>query len=178
MQVRTRRVVVISLLVAAALVLHIIERLLPIPQLAPGVKLGLANIVTLFSIFTLPLSDALFIVFLRTVLGALLGGGVASLLFSLTGGLVSLLVMWLAAKPKDWFSLPAISVMGALAHNIGQLFVASIVVGNFAFYAYLPILIGSGAITGIFIGMITRLLLSSWERTGLASAMKQRQKMQ
>ncbi len=168
---KTRKLVTISLLVAVALVLHVVERLMPIPQLAPGVKLGLANIVTLFSIFTLPLTDTILVILLRTALGSLLGGGVSSMMFSLAGGFTALAVMWLASRAKDWFSLPAISIMGALAHNVGQLFVASVIVGNFAFYAYLPVLIASGAVTGIFVGMVTRLLLISWERTGLGKAM-------
>ena len=167
---KTKKLVTISLLVALGLVLHLVERLLPIPQLAPGVKLGLANIVTLFSIYTLPLPDTILVVLLRTLLSSLLGGGVSSMLFSLAGGFSALAVMWITSRARNWFSLPAVSVLGALAHNIGQLFVASIIVGNFAFYSYLPVLIASGAVTGVFVGLVTRLLLDSWKRTGLAAA--------
>lgn len=163
---KARRVVLLGLLVAVALVLHVVERLLPIPQLAPGVKLGLANIVTLFSIYTLPVSDTLLVIVVRTTLGAIFGGGMSSLMFSLAGGLASFVIMWLASRIRNFFSLPAVSIMGALAHNAGQLFVASLVVGNFSFFAYLPILVISGTITGIFIGLVTRFLLTSWSRIG------------
>jgi len=87
-------------------------------------------------------------------------------MFSLAGGLASFVIMWLASRIRNFFSLPAVSIMGALAHNAGQLFVASLVVGNFSFFAYLPILVISGTITGIFIGLVTRFLLTSWSRIG------------
>lgn len=163
---KAKRVVLLGLLVAMALVLHLVERLLPIPQLAPGVKLGLANIVTLFSIYTLPVSDTLLVIVVRTTLSSLFGGGLSSLMFSLTGGLASFIVMWVASRFPNLFSLPVVSVMGALAHNAGQLLVASLIVGNFAFFAYLPILVASGAITGIFIGFVTHFLLTSWSKIG------------
>jgi heptaprenyl diphosphate synthase len=150
----TRRLALMALLVSMALVLHVIENLLPIPYIAPGVKLGLANIASLMAIVTFGLREAVVVVTLRSLLGSLLSGVPSSFFFSVAGGLLSTTVMysayrWLGSK----FSLIGISVMGAIAHNIGQLFVASIVVENFGVYLYLPVLMFSAVITGIFIGL-------------------------
>jgi heptaprenyl diphosphate synthase len=149
----TRKLAILALFVSMALVLHVVENFLPIPYIAPGVKLGLANIVSLIAIIIFGFKEALIIVLLRTFLGSLLGGVPSSFFFSAAGGLLSTFVMyfmykWVGTK----FSLVGISISGAVAHNVGQLFVASLIVENFGLYVYLPLLMISAVVTGIFIG--------------------------
>jgi heptaprenyl diphosphate synthase len=149
----TRKLAILALFVSMALVLHVVENFLPIPYIAPGVKLGLANIVSLIAIIVFGFKEALIIVLLRTFLGSLLGGVPSSFFFSAAGGLLSTFVMYFTYK---WvgtkFSLVGISISGAVAHNVGQLFVASLIVENFGLYVYLPLLMISAVVTGIFIG--------------------------
>ena len=157
----TRKLALLAMLVSVALVLHVVESLLPIPHIAPGVKLGLANIVSLMTIVIFGVKEALAVVLLRTFLGALLGGVPSNFFFSSAGGVLSTLVMyamyrWAGTK----FSLVGISVAGAVAHNVGQLFVASLIVENFGLYIYLPILMASAIVTGIFIGFTVKYVMT------------------
>ena len=149
----TRRITWIGVLVSQALVLHTVERMLPIPQLAPGVKLGLANIITLVALNILPWSDAFLVMVLRSMLGALLGGGASGVLFSLAGGAFSFLAMSFLMRYRDvLFSIAAISVGGAFLHNVGQLLMASLIVETFNILVYFPILAASALVTGFFTG--------------------------
>lgn len=150
----TRKMVILSLLVSQALVLHVIERMIPVLIPVQGIKLGLANIISLFTIIIFGWKEAMLVVFLRTMLGSFFGGGVSSFLYSFTGGIISTIAMALLFKyGKKIFSIIAISVVGAVFHNIGQILVASMVVSNTNLFFYLPILLISAVITGIFIGL-------------------------
>jgi heptaprenyl diphosphate synthase len=152
--------VLLSLLVSQALVLHVIERMIPVPIPVPGVKLGLANVISLFTILIFGWKEALLVVFLRTTLGSFFGGGVSSLLYSLSGGILSTIVMALLYRYcGKLFSIIAISVVGAVFHNIGQIFVASMVVSNTNLFYYLPVLLVAAVITGIFIGVTVQLTM-------------------
>lgn len=164
-----KEIVLIGILIALALALHVVERLIPIPILpVPGVKLGLANVVTLVALFILPLSKVTLFVLLRTILSSAFGGGLSGFLFSLSGGMLSMLVMYLLARYcAHYLSLPAISVVGALFHNFGQLLVASVVVRTFGILLYLPLLIISAGLTGLIVGFTVLLLLRSLYRSGL-----------
>lgn len=150
----TRKMVILSLLVSQALVLQVIERMIPVPIPVPGVKLGLANVISLFTIIIFGWKDAMLIVFLRTILGSFFGGGVSSFLYSFTGGIISTIAMAILYKYfKNVFSIIAISVVGAVFHNLGQIIIASLVVSNVNLFFYLPVLLISAVLTGIFIGL-------------------------
>ncbi len=166
-----RKTVLLGILIALALALHVAERALPLPVLpVPGVKLGLANIVTLMAIFILPLPAITLLVLGRTVLAAAFGGGLSGFLFSLAGGLLSMLVMYvLVHHASPWFSLPAISVIGALFHNLGQLLVAAVIVRTLGILLYLPLLLVSAGITGLAVGFTTLILLRALLRTKLVT---------
>ncbi|MDD4169097.1 MAG: Gx transporter family protein [Desulfotomaculaceae bacterium] len=145
-----------------ATVLNILERTIVIPGASPGIKLGLANIITLLSIMMLGSKDAVIIVAVRCFLGALVGGNPISFLFSITGGMLSILVMVMMWKYLNkHVSIVSISMVGAVFHNIGQLFVASLVVQNFSVYIILPVLMISGIITGYFIGIFSKQIYKS-----------------
>lgn len=151
----TRKLTSIAMFTSAALVLHVIEGMLPLPFLVPGVKLGLANIVTLMAIMFFDFKDIIMIVVVRCFLGSIFGGSISSFLFSITGGLLSALIMWLLYKVFGrYFSLIGVSTAGAIAHNIGQLLVASLIISDFRVYMYLPVLMVSSVITGLFIGIV------------------------
>ena len=151
----TKRLVLIALLTSLALALQLIERSITIPILVPGVKLGLANVISLLAILLLGLKDAFLIVILRCLLGALFGGNPISFLFSITGGILSTLFMGLLWKKFfKYISIINISLVGAVCHNIGQLLIASIIVKDLRIYVYLPVLLVSGLITGYITGVI------------------------
>lgn len=154
------RLTLISLLIAQSLALFLLEELIPLPFLAPGAKLGLANIVTITALYILPTTtDVVVIIILRTLLATFFGGGPTILLYSLAGGLCSLIIMRLV-KSRACFSLIGVSCAGGLAHNFAQLVVASVVVDNWHLFNYLTILGPCGLITGFLIGMLGRILIT------------------
>lgn len=152
----TKRILLISIFIALATALNIVERSIIIPGAPPGVKLGLANVITLLSILLLGYKDAFLVVVLRCFMGALTVGNPISFLFSITGGMLSTLVMViLLIYFRNYISLVNISMVGAVTHNIGQLLVASLLVHDLLIYTLLPILMISAVTTGYFVGVVT-----------------------
>ena len=154
---KTSKMVYIGLLVAQALVLHIIERTIPVPFIiiTPGAKLGLANLITVISLYTLDSKkDAFLVIFLRLTLSTMFGGNLSSFMYSAAGGILSFLSMVLVKELfKDKVSIIGVSSAGAIFHNVGQLIIASLIVKNIGVMLYLPILSTIGIGTGIFIGI-------------------------
>ena len=164
---KTRKLAYLSILLSLALALHIFERTLPLPMPVPGVKLGLANIVTLLTIVFFGFKEALLIVIMRTFIGSIFGGGILAFCFSVAGGLLSTMVMALMYKRFiKYFSIPSVSITGAVFHNIGQIAVASFVIQNINLVYYLPVLLFSGIITGFFTGLLVQLTLKPLENIG------------
>lgn len=149
---KTRKLTTAAILTALALVLSYFERFIPLELIfpLPGVKLGLANTVTLFSLFMLDLPTTLSILFIRCFMGALFGGRITGLAFSLAGGLLSMAVMIPAGRSKH-LSVYGVSVLGAAAHSCGQILVAMLLMNSVLVAAYLPYLI----VISIFCGMAT-----------------------
>ena len=153
------RLIYISVLTAISLSFFLLESLLPLPFLAPGAKLGLANIVTVFALFFLPkLKDVFILVLLRTALAAFFGGGLTIFFYSIAGGLLSLAAMALL-KFSGKFSLIGVSMGGGFFHNFGQLIVAYFLVGSAGIWLYFPLLGSVGIFTGFIIGLITKYTL-------------------
>ena len=149
----TKRMVLCAIFLSLALVLSYFERFIPL-QLAiplPGVKLGLANIVTLSVMYLMGARYAYVILILRCVMGAMFGGGVTALAFSLTGGLMALTVM-LAARYVPVFSVYGVSILGAAAHNVGQILAAVFIMDSIYIIGYLPYLLAVGLCTGFATG--------------------------
>ncbi len=144
----------LGLLTAVAIVLGYFEHLLPVSGI-PGVKLGLANTVLLYALYLLDVPSAILLMFLKVGVSGFLFGGPAAMLYSFAGGVFSLIVMIFARKMPG-FSVVGVSVLGAVAHNIGQMLVAIFVVETRAILAYLPVLIIAAAITGTLTGLIAR----------------------
>jgi heptaprenyl diphosphate synthase len=150
-----KRVALLGLLFALAIVLSLVESMLPVPGL-PGVRLGLSNIVVMFALLNLRKWDALFIVILKALFVMLTRGPVAGLL-SLSGGLLALAIMLLLLllrKEKATYLL--ISISGAVFHNIGQIATASIIMRT-ALWPYLPVLLVSGIVTGFATSVLLKL---------------------
>lgn len=165
---RTRMLVFVSVLVAQGMILSFIESMLPIPFIAPGAKLGLANIVTLSAIYLLTFKQATAVVLLRVILTAATFGSLSSFLYSFAGGVFSLLIMAALLKVfRDEISLMGVSVAGAVAHNLGQLFVAAFIIRNILILTYLPILLIVAVPTGIFVGIVAKILIKYLKRIGV-----------
>lgn len=157
---KTTKMVFISLIVAQALVLHVLEGMIPVPIGIPGAKLGLANIFTIISLYILGFKSTLLVVVLRVALSTMFGGSLSSFLFSVSGGLLSLMAMAMVKNTlKTKVSIIGVSGAGAVSHNIGQLAVASMIVGNLKVLLYLPVLTFIGIGTGIFIGIAANFII-------------------
>lgn len=153
-----RKTAWMGLMAAIAIIFGYIETLLPIFTGIPGIKLGLANLVTVFILYTFTWKEAAVIATVRILVIGFLFGNLFSILFSLTGGYLSLLVMQLLKKVRG-FSVIGVSIAGGVSHNIGQILVAALVVENVRLFYYIPVLLVAGLVTGLLIGIISRMLL-------------------
>ncbi len=149
---KTRKLVLMSLLTAAALTIFVIENQIPVPVPIPGVKLGLANIITLVAMLLLGKKEAGAILLVRVLMGAMFAGSPSTLLFSAAGGLLAYLTMCMTTGLFPEEQLWIVSAIAGLAHNAGQLLACALVVKTPGVLAYAPILAVSGVITGIFTG--------------------------
>lgn len=158
-KISSKKITTLAILTGISLVMFIVENLFP-PLFLPGAKMGLSNIVTLFSVLMLSPFSALIIVVLRTVLGSLIVGSLSTLMYSLTAGLVACLTSILLYKmffPK--ISIIAISAVSAVGHNITQSLVFCLVTQSLAFLAYMPYLALLGAVAGVVVGFAVGFIL-------------------
>jgi heptaprenyl diphosphate synthase len=157
---KTQKMIFISVLVAQALVLHIIERSIPVPFIAPGAKLGLSNIITVIALYTLGFRSAFSVIMLRIFLTTLIGGPISSMFYSLAGGILSLISMHAMKElGKANVSIIGVSMVGAFFHNLGQVIVAGFIIQNINIIFYLPILTVAGMGTGFFVGITCSYLI-------------------
>ena len=142
-----------AILISMALVLSYMERFIPIQMVIPlpGIKLGLANVVTLMALFFLGQKNAFTILILRCILGSVFGGGISGLAFSLTGGLLAMTTMSVIRR-LGLFSVYGVSVLGAASHNIGQILVAMFLMNSVYVAGYLPYLLAVSVFTGMATG--------------------------
>ncbi len=164
---KSKRIALCGLLTATALVLSLAERMFPVSAVIPipGVKLGLANVVTLFALVRLNRRDALAVLLVRVTLASVFMGSITSFLFALFGGLLAMLVMLLLLPGRDrWISFIGISTAGAAAHNIGQIGAAMLVLRSVYVAAYLPLLLLSGLVMGISTGIVSRAVIEHLEK--------------
>ena len=146
---KTKKLALCAMLISLALALSYMERFLPLQLLIPlpGVKLGLPNIVTLIALYLLGPASAFAILVPRCIMGAIFGGGITGLFFSLTGGLLAMSMMVLARKVR-LFSIFGVSILGAAAHSVGQILVAMVLMDSVYVGAYLPYLLAVALFTG------------------------------
>ncbi|MCR5485576.1 MAG: Gx transporter family protein [Clostridiales bacterium] len=150
---KLKRTAVDALLTALSLIIFILEAQIPSPVPVPGIKLGLANIITLVAVSLIGKRDAGIILLLRIILGSVFAGTPVSFIYSMAGGICCYLVICLFYRFLNGNRLWALSVFGAAAHNLGQLVVASFIMGSTAVFWYIPALLLSAIITGTFTGL-------------------------
>lgn len=150
---KSKQIALCAVMIALALALSYTERFIPLQLVIPlpGVKLGLANIVTLVALYLMTPKQAFLILIPRCILGAMFGGGITGLLFSLLGGILALSVMSLTKKHSP-FSIYGVSILGAAAHNIGQILAAMALMRSVYIGAYLPYLLIISVLTGFLTG--------------------------
>ena len=154
----TKKIATMSIMVSLALILSFIESRIPAFVAIPGVKVGLANIAVIFVLYKMGIKEAAAISAVRILLVSMLFGSPVSLIYSLSGALLSFVVMILLKKLTSLKEV-AISVVGGVMHNVGQIVAASIILDTNVVAYYLPFLILSGTIAGIVVGLTAALLI-------------------
>ena len=158
---KSKRIALCGVLTALALALSLAERMIPLELLIPipGIKLGLANVVTMFALLFLTPREAFAILFCRVTLAALFAGSVTSFAFSLLGGLCALTATWtLVHRRESWFSLYGISAASAAMHNVGQIIAGIVIMQSVNVIAYLPLLLIAAIPMGFLTGGILAVL--------------------
>ena len=157
---RTRRLTRDAMLTGVALIIFIVEAQLPPLTAIPGIKPGLANIITVYAVFMLSPADAAGILAARILLSALFAGSPSVLMYSAAGGLCCLLAMLGMRRVLSRRQIFVASILGAAAHNLGQMAVAVAVTRTSGLLAYLPLLLASGMVAGLFTGLAAQALVN------------------
>lgn len=156
---KTRKLTTMALLSAIALTIFIIEAQIPAPVPIPGIKLGLANIVTVYAVYALGAKEGAAILFVRIFLGAVFSGNFGTILYSAAGGALAILttigLKLILRENQLWVS----GCLSAIAHSIGQMIVAVWATGTPSLLIYLPVLIVCSVIAGVFTGLCAQLLV-------------------
>ena len=150
-----RNVAYLGMYLALALICSYVESLIPFYFGIPGVKLGLTNIVVVLLLYTLGAKEAFLVSVVRIILAGFLFGNPFSILYSLSGGALSFLAMYVL-KRTEKLKVVTVSVAGGVMHNTGQLIMAALVVENYHILYYLPVLLIAGFVTGFFIGIVSQ----------------------
>ncbi len=165
MKTSVRHLVTLAMFTTMALIIFIVEAQIPMPFPIPGIKLGLSNIITLFILFKYKPKDALIVLLIRIFLGSLFAGQLVSFFYSLSGGLLCWcgmsIVNHLLKRKYFWIT----SIIGAILHNIGQITAAMIVMQSVQVIWYLPFLMLSGCLTGLFTGLIMEAVVSHCKKS-------------
>ena len=158
MQKSVKHLVTLAMFTTMALVIFVVEAQIPVPVPIPGIKLGLANMVTIVVMYRLRISDAWIVSLVRVVLSSLLFGNMMVMVYSMAGAVLSLLVMTLCRK-KDLFGLLGTSILGGVSHNAGQIAMAALLMKSGNIMLYMPVLCISGTIAGVCIGLAGAVLV-------------------
>lgn len=158
-----KKVAYLGIYLTLALVCSYIESLIPFYFGVPGMKLGLANLVIVFTLYRMGAGDAFLLSVLRVLISGFAFGNGFSILYSLSGAILSFLVMFFFYKVKR-FKTITVSVIGGIFHNVGQLLMAALLVENYDILYYLPVLLIAGFITGLLIGVVASEILLRVQR--------------
>lgn len=157
---KTRKLALLGLLTAIALTIFLVEAQIPALLPLPGVKLGLANIVTVFTVFALSPRDGALVLAARIFLGAVFSGNFSTIFYSAAGGLCAILATIGLRKILKPNQLWVAGCLGAVAHSIGQMAMAVALTGTPSIAAYLPLMIAISIITGLFTGLCAQFLVN------------------
>ena len=155
---KTKKLVTLAVTISVAMILSFVESRIPAFVAIPGVKVGLANIAVIFALYKMGWREAISVSVIRVLLVALLFGSVVSLAYSIAGAIISLSLMILLRK-IGIFTEVAVSVVGGITHNIGQILIAFLLLETKVVFYYLPFLMVSGVIAGIAVGVAAALLI-------------------
>lgn len=156
---KAKRLAELSVLTAVSLIIFIVELQIPNPFPIPGIKLGLANIITVFAVYHYKAYEVAMIVGVRLVLGSIFGGNITALIYSALGAVLCLLGMLLLKRIIDEKHIWIASILGAVLHNTGQIIAAVIVTQTVQIFAYYPFLLVSGCLAGLFTGLCAQLIM-------------------
>lgn len=154
-----KKIAALSMLTAAALILHVFEMRLPDLTAIPGIRMGLANIVTVIAVYRYPAKEAGLVLLARVLLAGIFGGNPSALLYSVIGAVFCFAGMLLLRRAIPAKYLPLCSVFGAVLHNTGQTAAALLVTRSAAVLAYYPVLVAAGCIAGFFTGICAHFVL-------------------
>ena len=155
---KTKRVAFLGLSIALAMILSFVESQIPALVAIPGIKVGLANIAVIFTLYKFGLKEAIGVSFVRVVIVSMLFGSPVSLIYSISGAVLSLLTMIILKKLTPLTEI-AVSVSGGVMHNVGQIAAASFMLETNVVIYYLPFLMLSGTVAGIAVGVVSGLLI-------------------
>lgn len=154
----TKKLATLSVIVALAMVLSFLESRIPAFVAIPGIKVGLANIAVIFTVYKLGAREGVLISIIRVFLVSILFGSTVSLWYSLAGAILSLIVTILLKKYTK-LAVVTVSVAGGVSHNIAQIGVACLLLETNIIVYYLPFLLLSGTVAGIAVGVASALLI-------------------
>lgn len=157
---KTKKITQLGLLSAIALTIFLVEAQIPPVVPIPGVKLGLANIVTVFTVFALGAKEGVLVLLVRVFLGAVFSGNFSTIFYSAAGGFCAILVTILLKKILTPKQLWVAGIFGAVAHSLGQMAMAVVLLGTPSLVVYLPIMIVIGIATGCFTGLCAQFLVN------------------
>ena len=166
---KNQKLTLASLLTAAGLVVFVIEAQLPPLTTIPGIKPGLSNVFTMLTLFWVGPGWALGTMLVRVSLGSLITGQTMAFFYSISGGLTAFVIMWALKRPLGEQKLWVLSAFGAMGHNLGQMAAALIITRTQALLYYLPVLMVSGIVTGIFTGLCAQLVSRRARQAGILS---------
>ncbi len=155
----------LGMFLALALICSYVESLIPFNFGIPGIKIGLANIVVIMMLYTVGMKSALLVSISRILLAGLLFGNLFSILYSLSGGLLSFFCMMML-KRTGRLRIISVSAVGGITHNFGQLCMAALVVENVRLFYYFPALLLAGVVTGVLIGAAAQEVLLRLPKNG------------
>ena len=164
---KTKKLCFMAVLTAIALTIFMIENQLPSPVPIPGIKLGLANIITLTAMAILGRKEAGAILAARIIMGAIFAGSPSTFIYSAAGGILAYIVMCMTIGLFKESQLWIVSALAAIAHNAGQLGACALIVKTPGIFAYAPILAASGVITGVFTGFAAIYLIRAVKKLKL-----------
>lgn len=153
----------VGLMAALALIFSYIEAIIPYNPGIPGIKLGIANVVTVVALYKFGTKDAAAVSVIRIVIAGLLFNGVFGMLYSLAGACLSLIGM-IFLKKTDLFSVVGVSMAAGVLHNLGQLLMAAFLIEDLRIFFYFPVLMFSGIAAGILVGIISTMILNRLNR--------------
>lgn len=162
---KLKKTIFLAVMVAVCLIMFLLEALIPVPVPLPGVKLGLSNIISVCVLFLLGWKEAFAVLLVRILLSAVITGQLGGLVYSLCGGVLSLLILCLLRPVLKDSQLWVAGVLGGALHNIGQLGAAILIAQTPSLIVYLPVLLVCGMLAGLFTGLCAQFLLQRLKKT-------------